>query len=886
MRCFFPLIILAFSLNSYAQFSQSECEVIFESANSLFESGNYSLAIKKISAYKICASTNQNQKADELLLKIYQTVNQQKLEAILAQEEAEKQKDIAQNATGAAIIAKNQEEKAKEQAITQRKIAEKRLKIMISRKLLKDAISAQQESPPQWHLSLLLSEQALKLSPSVESEEVVRNTLTQLPVLIQEQDFGEYIGTSKLSNTGKYFAISSGDDYTSGGKTWIWSMENIQSSIYQLNEPGPFLFANKNDHLIIGSRNNKAIVVDCKDQSIVAELSHQLSNVEILALSSDDKYLITKNFRTSENGSIEAADHLFVWDIEKKKVINKIQPTNTVGKNYGKVFFFNYGGKELIGSNWMYDRTEIWELENPKKISIPEIDNKLLSHDGKYLMTYNPDRSGFSLTKLEETKPAIETSEKVEGFKFSSSGKYLLLFFERNIQMWDMDIPRMIWEKEEYVSFPNPDDITFSPNDKYFSLYKSNEVRSVYSGETISTNYWSESNDSIQTSMNSRIGYSIGKKLRFSDPSYTSLYSFSGDTLITATRYGNLQFWLIKPSTEISQAEIPNDRIRTTTSSRNKLSWYVGTYNGVFKYDAPKASIDTLVKSKRSVRAISINNDETLLAYGVEFETIQDEPYGVFLINLKTEEVTHIDFEANIHSLSFNEDGTKLLIGTGISQFKSCNCGLWIYDLQTNSKIKIDSSAGSSSNYYASFYNSDSLILFTTGFETRLINTKSNEILYEIEYGHLIDFNLKFNSVLKARKDLLSVYSIDSTTHSIELKSSKQFKGRISSFKLARDSPYALITVSKGRNKGKVILWDYQSNTEINHFEVNGDVVSADFSLYNPQEIVVCYDNKISSYSLSYDELLKSCLERKIRSLSPTEFEIYLGNNFDEILGN
>ena len=883
MRYLTSLTLVFLFLNVHAQFSPSACEAIFKSADSLFQKGNYSLAIRKISAYKICANTTQNQKADNLLLNIYETVNRQRDNAIKAQREAERQTGIAQEATAAAVSAQEAEKLAKEAAVAQRKVAEERLKIMTSRKLLTDAIAAQQESPPQWHLSLLLSEKALKLAPSAESEAVVRGALARLPVFLQEQNFGEYIGTAKLSSSGKYFAISSGDDYASGGKTQIWSMADLQV-IYTINEPGPFQFANDSDLLITSSRNNNALIVDCETRTIIGRLPHELSNVEILAVSPDDNYLITKNYETGELGGIEAADYLSVWDIDEQKVINKIQPHNTVGKDYGRVFFFNYGGKELIGSNWYSGKTEIWELKKRKKISIPELDNEFLSRNGKYLITRQPDQVGFSLSTLEGLRTIIDISEEVKGYEFSDNGKYLLLFGERKLQMWDLVDERMRWEKNEGTSSWRFGNTQFSSDGRYFSFDNSNEVRSMYTGEIIATNYWSESNDSIQTQIDNRIVYTVGKNLRFSDPASTLLFSQSGDTLITATRGGSLQFWRIKPSSEKSQSDIPMDRILVATSSERGASCYVGTYYGVFKYDAQTAVIDTLVKRKRSVFAVAVAEDESKLAFGVQYETLDEEPYGVFIMDLESSEIIRVGLNASIYSLSFNEGGDKLLIGTGVSQFRPCDCGLWLYDFPSDSMVKIDSSAANISAYNASFYQSDSLVFFTTGFDTKIIKAESGEVVFEAGYGDEIGFSTTFNSVLRTKADLLYIYSIDTETQKLQLQNTQQFKGEIASIKLAKHNPYVLITFNAG-GKGKVILWNYLAKTEINHFEVDGEVVSADFSL-SDSNIIVCFDNKISSYSLSYRDLLESCEERKIRSLSTVELESSIGDGYQEILGN
>ncbi|WP_298220921.1 hypothetical protein [Flavobacterium sp.] len=99
---YYLLIALFFSLTIHSQ-STHKCERIYSMADSLCKKGDYALAIKKISAYKICAQTFENKKADDLLLKIYETVNKQKEDAIQAKQEALKQKALANSAKNEAI---------------------------------------------------------------------------------------------------------------------------------------------------------------------------------------------------------------------------------------------------------------------------------------------------------------------------------------------------------------------------------------------------------------------------------------------------------------------------------------------------------------------------------------------------------------------------------------------------------------------------------------------------------------------------------------------------------------------------------------------------------------------------------------------------------------
>lgn len=95
MRYLYVLIFIISSTNLLSQNRIEKCERIYLAAESLFLKGEYSSAIKKLSAYKICSNSNENKKADALLVKIYTTVNEQKEKAITAKKEAERLTIIA-----------------------------------------------------------------------------------------------------------------------------------------------------------------------------------------------------------------------------------------------------------------------------------------------------------------------------------------------------------------------------------------------------------------------------------------------------------------------------------------------------------------------------------------------------------------------------------------------------------------------------------------------------------------------------------------------------------------------------------------------------------------------------------------------------------------------
>lgn len=873
------------ALNVCAQ-HQGSCETMYNTAVSLFEDSKYDLAIKKVSAYRACINTLQNKKADDLLLKIYETVNKQKQTAVDARIEAEKQTKIAKTATDKAEkeqkkaeSARIKEEAAKKEAIAQRDTATERLKVMIARKLLTDAIVAQNENPPQWHLSLLISEQAMKLSPSVGLDATIRKALSKLLVLLKEAFIGRNASRAQLSQDKRYVGINFEEGYGGGDEIVIWDLQKFKP-IYTINNAGSFFFT-ANNYLVTGSDNKKALVIDFVNNKTICELPHTLSRVEVLAISPDDKYIITQDISVSESGSVNHSEKLVVWDIAKQKKINAIKPTSTVGRGYGHVFFFTYHGQLQIGLNWRYGRTSTWNFDESKEVSIPAVNNGVLSDNGGFVITYHPDKDGFQLSAVDGANPIVSTKERVKAYKFSNSYKYLLLFTERSNQLWDLTNPRKVWEYATYNSYVREEDICFSPNDKYFSLPQSNEVRAVNDGTVVATNYWSETTDSTQVMLGRNVQMQAATGLVLRDPASTLLFSYTGDTVVTSTDKGKLLFWAIKPNTQLAGAALQQSIISSAVVDNKGKGVYIGNYYGVYKYTLATSQIDTVVKTQRDVRAVDINKEGTLLAYGLENEILVKEKPGVYLLNLTNNNITHFPIDASIMSIKFNKAGDKLLVGTAVASFNGCNCGLWLIDLRNNTQTKIDSAAAGGSYYRADFLSNDNFVLFTTGFDAKLVNIATKKDIFRTEYGRFILYSEKFKTIVKAKKDILSIYNSDSLTASIKLKNARQFTGEITSLKLSPAAPIALIGVKESFNKSRLVLWDYSTNKDLNNFEIPGGIGFADFNPAAPERVIVCYDNVIAEYDLSYKNLLKQIAPRKIRELSKEELKNIVGEEFN-----
>jgi WD40 repeat protein len=879
-----PLLLCCATL--HAQLSVSPCEAIYAEAVSLFEKGDYALAIKKVSVYKLCANTLQNKKADDLLLKVFETVNKQKQEAFDAKQQQEKLTAIAKEAAKKekkarenAEDARKKEEAAKKEALAQRDTATQRLKIMVSRKLLTDASEVQNQSPPQWHLSMLLGQQALKMSPTASAEAVVRKALSKLPVLLQAHHYPTREVLGKLSPNGRYAAIGPylyyNDDTTS-----IWDMQQCKK-IFSLAESGPVFFTQQN-YLVTGSKQKKVVVVDFALNKTICEFPHAKPYARVLAISPNDRYIITQTYGTAEGGLVDLDERIFVWDVVERKKINTIKPGSTVGPGYGQVFFFEYHGKLQIALNWGYGKTEVWNTNDPSAVDIPKLNGNTLARNGLYQMAYHPDKNGFQLWAIDNENPIISNNQLVKGYSFSPSNKYFLLFSERTIEMWDLETRRKLWEEPNFNSYVRNESICFSPNDRFFSLPLSNEIKSVKDGSAVAFNYWSETVDSTQVRLNNQIQNVATNKPMLKHPAHTLLLSQTGDTLVTASEDNKLLFWAIKPHTHGAAATLPQSPITALALGSKSGHVYVGGYDGVYKFDGATLLMDTLAQTQRNVMSVAVDKNERLLAYGLEYETLQKEKPGVYIIDWATAKKTHIPIDASILSLQFNKSGTLLLAGTAVgSSFRSCDCGLWLIDLRNNTKTKIDSASAGISYYRAQFIGDGNLVLFTSGFEAKLIDIDLKKTMLTTEFGRHMLYSDKFKTLVKSKQDVASVYLTNIATGNISLKTTRQFTGEIISLRLSETAPLALIGVKEGYGKSRLVVWDYSTQQDVHNFEIEGNIAFADFSTADAQKVVVCYDDVVALYDLSYKSIQALCKQKEMRELSPAELKYFIGTEFD-----
>ncbi len=378
-------------LKIYCQ-GQYHCDEIFNSAIISFEQENYQMAIKKINAYKVCTKF-KDPKADSLIVRIYETINQQKENAIRAQRAADKNARIAKV--------------EKENAIKQGNIAQKNY-------LLSEAKRVAEFDPTK---AIYLTKDALNYGNDTA-------IFTAQAKIYRENALYRLIGN---------FKPVSGLTASPNGKSIIFgsvAIENHFPTLYNLdgrllrtykNLPGGSVFAFSPDgrYIVSGTRYNREFCISTIDGDSTRGFTDSYQAINEIAFSPDgSKFAMAVNsFCDNEAVHIyDLAGHLL-----KKFYIE--------GDEAISIAFSPDGNKIITGM--IFSDALIWDLNgkilhrlqgHSKRIS-----SVCFSPNGGTIMTASHDRTiRFWDTAGYEIKKIERFDERVLSARYSPNGKFIL----------------------------------------------------------------------------------------------------------------------------------------------------------------------------------------------------------------------------------------------------------------------------------------------------------------------------------------------------------------------------------------------------------------------------------------------------------------------------
>ncbi|SIN74085.1 hypothetical protein [Chitinophaga niabensis] len=850
--------------------SKPDCIRIKNAAAAALEKGALRDALVKLRALKVC-DPSLNTFVDNKIIEVYDSIRTQKERAEEAQRRAEdaseaerKAKEDAKTAQRKAEASAVSERKAREEAERQTTIAEGRLKTMVSRKLASTGLAVQSETDPEWHLSLLLGLEAMGLSYSSEADHVIRNAMDHLPALIKKFPCGVPVSDMILSPDGKHF-VAINDKLTQ-----VWQVKTGRAVFKMPGNAGKSaLFTADGSKLILASEDYKAFIIKLPEGKLIDSLVHKQKEVELLAVSEDQRFLATLD-HDIENGFMQGAGEVMIWDLHSRKIIHRFSPGNTLGSSHGKGCFTRVADKLVF----LAANLEAWEID-AGKTKAAETFAGYLTNDGKYILRLLQENKGFTLHRFSDDKLLLKGDKEVRDFKTSKGGRYLIISNQQYFQVWDVADRRMLYEWIGSSSM-SADDVVFSDNERYFSFTNSTSVWNTSSGKEIVKTFWSEATKTVQVGSDGAQSTVPIHELEWSDPAYCVGFSPMGDTLYTKTRSGDLHLWQITPGGAIAIATTPMAVTDLYSAADN--TQYISDYQGVYKWDK-SGRLDTLRHIRRFVYALAVNEKAGLLAFGGNSEVITPEKIGVRTINLANRDTGFIPLMATVSTIDLDQAGKLALVGTATTMMNNEERGLWIIDLESKAKKRIDSSE--LTYYKAFFWKSRNKVLFAGGFNIQLKDLEKDTVIFNELYSNTkaMSVDKDFKRIALGTKERVSVYTMDKDDKPSS-PVTRHFSGDIVSTDFSASGEYLLIGLQlKDYYKGALVIWNLKDNSIALQI-TTAKLDKAVFNRANNDLIIAAEGQHIKVYEWKEAALLKKAAPMVLRPLTKEEWDAYVGNEF------
>lgn len=459
----FIVALSLFTTNSFAQKVKNKCEAIYEAAASYFENNEYQLAIKKIAAYKIC-NIGENKKADSLLLKIYETVNNQRIEAL-------RQRNLADS--NAAIAVKRRKEAEietkKAQSLTLAAIAREQLdkNPTFAIRLAELAWKSSPDQPPSLPIQRIAAE-AFYGPYQKQQFYFFRNKFEHSRNVIRTLYFAQYSPDGKRVITAEdtcfriwdafsgRLVISIKDALSYGtkrafspsGNTIVTILENGNAKIWDvasgkridsLNNISEVTFSPDGKKIAL-SNFNAIKILDAASGKLISNIKSDTSLLSAPAFSPDGKKICV----------IQIGGNVKVWDVVSSDPIVKIE----AHADFTSKIVFSPDGKKIV-INSSIETAKIWDAFSGKLIAdlighTGSIYGAAFSSDGKQIITNSKDStvktwdaaSGKMITDLTSRKGAISIA------LFSPDGKKIITICNNSLdsvaKIWDAASGKLI----------------------------------------------------------------------------------------------------------------------------------------------------------------------------------------------------------------------------------------------------------------------------------------------------------------------------------------------------------------------------------------------------------------------------------------------------------
>jgi WD40 repeat protein len=345
------------------------------------------------------------------------------------QAEAVKQRKIAQataqreqTARLSALRAVDSEQRAKQQAEEQRRVA-------IARQLAAQSQIARAQNPQFMQRSALMSIEAVRRYSVPETYVALRDSLSLLlhPSLLLKhpananEKFGKGAFSVAFSQDGKYVATGESDT----ARVWDTSTGQEISHMLHKNAVQPIYFVRfiPNTDYVVSATDRTVKVWALSTGKEVIDLKDQDRDV---AISDDGKYLATyENIRSEPNSEVL----LHVWEIPSGKEVISIHHPNPNSSSYVRRIAFSPDSKFLAAgtdSNSAY----VWSATSGQEVAKvthgSSIQDVAWSPDGQYLATASDDQTvGVWYALTGQPVSRLYTDGDMWAVVFSRDGRYL-----------------------------------------------------------------------------------------------------------------------------------------------------------------------------------------------------------------------------------------------------------------------------------------------------------------------------------------------------------------------------------------------------------------------------------------------------------------------------
>jgi len=361
------------SLNANGQ-TTTDCKSIMKKADAAINNSDYSTALSKLRAFKVC-SPNSSKEADDKILKVFKLIEGERDSAYIAKKEAVEQTAVATH---------------------ENKIAQSRYYSIVAQRL-------QQDNP---ELAELISVEAYKIYPTDEAYAMLLNIAKvrpQLQAMLHEHSDEV---TSVIFNDSDNVLISAGKD----GYLKFWNTEQAKEARKSLPVFTKSKFGIENmtfcdsRQLIavcgIDSNYNSCVkLIDYKNH-IIWKKNFSPATINSLSLNLPSTLLFSKNGETLFIGSSDGK--IYLWNIsdQHRAFEDSIQ---VVPKEYKHSLFskgvaslcLTLDNKILISGDELGFVKE-WDLATRKEIVYPQKKHDGLIADGEVI---NSDVSGLGIDR-------------------------------------------------------------------------------------------------------------------------------------------------------------------------------------------------------------------------------------------------------------------------------------------------------------------------------------------------------------------------------------------------------------------------------------------------------------------------------------------------------